>query len=92
MSIWPGFYKPLANQQVGYVPQNITIVLSVNSTVVWDNGDTVIHTVHSDTDEFNTEEIGPQLSKSHRFQRAGVFTYHCDFHPWRTGKVTVLER
>lgn len=91
VQLWPGFYKLLSEQTLGYVPQNITVVLGVNSTVVWDNGDSATHTAHSDTEEFNTGEILPQMSKSHDFVRPGIFTYHCDFHTWRTGKVTVVE-
>ncbi len=34
---------------VGYSPDTITVVLGVNATVVWTNGDTVYHTVTSNT-------------------------------------------
>lgn len=91
VQLWPGFYKPLSEQTLGYVPQNITVVWGVNSTVAWDNGDSELHTAHSDTEEFNTGVISSQMSKSHAFIRPGVFTYHCDFHTWRTGKVIVVE-
>ena len=77
------------NLHLGFEPSKITIVIGVNNTVVWKNEDSDWHTAHSNIPEFNSGLIQPGDSFTHTFQRAGIYPYHCDPHPWMTGVVTV---
>jgi plastocyanin len=88
----------------GYSPLTITVVIGHNNTVVWKNNDTAFHTatsVSGDPAPFATgclDGIGAACpapssgisSYQFTFTVAGVYTYHCDYHPWMTGKVIVL--
>jgi len=87
--MYPGSYQNASVEPRGFVPQNVTIILGVNSTVAWQNSDSVVHTAHSDTGEFDAGQVQPGQTRWHTFTRAGVFTYHCHPHPWRTGTITV---
>ena len=74
-------------------PQEITVVLRINSTVTWINEDDVVHTLVSD-DKNNpwwTGAMMPGQSSSVTFNSTGVFGYHGQPGPWITGKVIVLE-
>jgi hypothetical protein len=77
------------NLHLGFEPAKITIVIGVNNTVIWRNQDSDWHTAHSNIPEFNSGLIQAGESFDHTFQRAGVYPYHCDPHPWMTGVVTV---
>ena len=77
------------NLHLGFEPSKITIVIGVNNTVIWKNEDVEWHTAHSNIPEFNSGLIQPGDSFTHTFQRAGIYPYHCDPHPWMTGVVIV---
>jgi plastocyanin len=77
------------NLHIGFDPAKITIVIGVNNTVVWKNEDNDWHTAHSNIPEFNSGLIESGASFTHVFERAGIFPYHCDPHPWMTGLVIV---
>jgi plastocyanin len=74
-----------------FVPQNVTVELGVNNTVVWINQDTVPHTVTSDTNVFKSGSIGPGANFTWTFTVAGIYHYHCSIHPFMTGTVIVLN-
>lgn len=87
-------------------PKSIQTTIGIDSRVVWENTDTVPHTVTSD-DGYVDQINGPfdslkQESTQGGFVRAGqtftfVFTkvgeyaYHCEPHPWMQGMVEVRE-
>jgi plastocyanin len=75
---------------LGFEPAIITIIIGVNNTVTWINEDSTWHTTHSNIPEFYSNLIQPGSNFTHTFERAGVYPYHCDPHPWMTGKITVL--
>ena len=82
---------------MGFYPRNLTVVLGVNSTVVWVNNDTAIHTVTSwgsGPAVLSSGNISPNYTKqntyAHTFTSPGVYQYHCVIHPWMQGSVTVL--
>jgi len=78
----------------GFTPDNITVVLGVNSTVTWTNNDASIHTITSTTvppgaAPFDSGYLNTGASYSHTFTTPGVYEYHCTIHPWMTGFVIV---
>jgi plastocyanin len=79
----------------GYSPDKITIVVGVNNTVVWTNADTADHTVTSVTVPsgalaFDSGNMDPAASYNYTFTTPGTYTYHCSYHSWMTGSVTVV--
>jgi plastocyanin len=71
---------------------------------VWKNGDTVPHTVTTDTGyvdkingEFNslvnTEApfVMPGSEFTFTFTQVGDYAYHCEPHPWMQGEIEVIE-
>lgn len=80
----------------GFSPDNITVVLGVNATVIWNNNDTSIHTVTSygsgpaalnsgDIPQFGT----PGNYFMYTFTAPGNYQYHCTIHPWMEGSIIV---
>jgi plastocyanin len=48
------------------------------------------HTVAPDNDEFpGSGAIGQNERFSHMFDTAGTIDYHCEIHPFMTGKVVI---
>jgi plastocyanin len=85
---------PAASQPNTVVMSNIafgpdSIIVSVGTSVVWQNNDGVNHTATSDTGLFDTGIISPGTSKSLTFNAAGRFPYHCTVHPMMTATVIV---
>jgi plastocyanin len=78
-----------------YSPQNIVVVLGINSTVTWISHSYTQDTVTSnvgDPDPFNSGPISPGHSWSYTFTSPGTYPYHCLYHPWMAGTVTVLAK
>jgi plastocyanin len=73
----------------GYSPDNVTVVLGVNNTVVWTNNDISPHTVTANDGSFYSGAIAAGGSYSYTFTKPGVYEYHCTYHPWMIGTVTV---
>jgi hypothetical protein len=79
-----------SDPRLGFEPAVISIVIGVNNTVIWENEDSTWHTAHSNVPEFYSNYIEPGGNFTHSFQRPGIYPYHCDPHPWMTGKITVF--
>jgi hypothetical protein len=79
-----------SDPRLGFEPAVFSIVIGVNNTVIWKNEDSTWHTAHSNVPEFYSNYIEPGGNFTHNFQRPGIYPYHCDPHPWMTGKITVL--
>ena len=75
-----------------YEPDNITVILGINSTVQWQNNDDSSSTVTSDWYKFDSGLIMPKHSWVHVFDRPGIYRYHSNIHPWMRGQVIVLPR
>ena len=81
----------------GFNPEEI--IVSVGTTVVWTNKDTVGHTVTSgspsDADAGKLFDTGsrwnPGAKFEHTFDAVGEFSYFCRIHPWTVGNVVVAE-
>lgn len=81
-----------ANQ--GFFPDELPVF--VGDTIVWENKDSIIHSVTSGLPKFpehsglffNLDEIKPGSSKSYVFadNDYNAFYYFCEIHPWMDGK------
>ena len=76
------------NPNQNYVPSSITLVVGVNNTLVFVNHDSTIHTVTASDRGFDSGDITPGGSWTHTFA-AGTYTYHCTYHNWMVGTITV---
>jgi len=70
-----------------YIPANITI--SIGTKVIWTNNGPSPHTVTSDTNIFNSENMGVGAKWNYTFNQSGSFPYHCAIHPSMLGIVIV---
>ena len=80
----------------GFAPDSITVVIGVNNTVSWTNGDSVPHTVTSKTtpsgaSSFNSGNMAPGDVFTYTFTVPGTYNYFCEYHNWMTGNVTVIS-
>ena len=85
----------------GYAPDNITVVIGVNNTVMWNNNDTVAGAGTSHTVTVKTQPTGGDwptagsgnipVNKSYSFTFTvpGTYTYYCTYHVWMVGTVVV---
>ncbi|MGH2692994.1 MAG: cupredoxin domain-containing protein [Actinomycetota bacterium] len=55
--------------------------------VTWTNKGDESHTVTSNTGKFDSGTLNPGESFTKRFNRTGVFKYHCEIHPEMVGKI-----
>jgi len=76
-----------------FIPSTVTI--DVGGEVIWENADTMSHTITSGTPaegldgHFDSSLVMAGSTFSHTFNEAGTFDYFCMVHPWMTGIVTV---
>jgi plastocyanin len=78
-----------AAQSLNYSPANFTVVVGVNNTVTFVNQDSTKHTVTADDGSFNSGDILPGKSWAYTFTTPGTFTFHCNYHSFMKGTVTV---
>lgn len=81
--------EPSLNYQTWtYEPNDLHV--PVGTKVVWTNTGGAAHTVTSDDKKsFDSGAIQPGAQFSHVMDTAGTFPYHCTFHPFMKGTVTV---
>jgi len=80
-----------------YVPNKPTITLEIDNNVIWTNNDDTAHTVtpdHRQSDAYSGEFGSPGVLKpgdtyEFLFTEPQEVPYHCQPHPWMTGKITV---
>ena len=80
-----------------YVPNQATALLTINNKVIWKNNDDTAHTVtpdHRQTDGYSgdfgtTGVLKPGETYEFLFTEPQEVPYHCQPHPWMTGKLTV---
>ena len=71
-----------------FQPEELNI--KTGDTVTWTNGDSVKHTVTSDSgSELDSELLSKGETYSHTFTKTGTYDYHCAPHPYMTGKIVV---
>jgi plastocyanin len=79
-----------SNTGLNYSPASTKLVVGVNGTVTFVNRDTVVHTVTASDGSFDSGDISPGASWSHTFSAAGSYSFHCIYHSWMKGTITVL--
>jgi plastocyanin len=88
------------NAAPGYAPDSVKVVIGVNNTVVWTNGDTdnggTDHTVTSTSvpagaSSFDSGIMAAGATFTQTFTVPGTYQYHCSLHAWMTGMVVVEE-
>jgi nitrite reductase (NO-forming) len=72
-----------------FSPPTITVVIGVNSTVIWTNDDSAEHTVAATNNIFKSGIIEPGQSFTYTFTIPGTYSYYCTIHPWMKGTVIV---
>ena len=59
----------------------VTLTVSVGTTVTWENGDGIAHTVTSATGSADTYDMAfASGTVSHQFTTAGTYNYYCRNH------------
>jgi plastocyanin len=67
-----------------------TRTVKVGTEVTWVSDGDAAHTVTSDTDAFDSDQIESDEEFSFRFTQKGTYAYHCENHPDQMkGKVVV---
>jgi plastocyanin len=100
VSIIEGSSQP--SQQRNFEPKEIRGTLGINNKIIWTNVDTTAHSVTTDNQysdqisgPFNSIDstglILPQKTYEFTFTKDGEYPYHCEPHPWMTGKVTIVK-
>ena len=68
----------------------VTVHVGIGAQVTWTNLDSAPHTATADQGaSFDTGTLMIHQTKTITFSTAGTFTYHCAFHPFMHGTVTV---
>ncbi len=71
--------------------QPAEVRIHAGQTVTWVNceDDATSHTSHANDETWSSPLLSPGTTFSHTFDQAGTFDYHCDPHPFMTGRVVV---
>lgn len=72
-----------------FLPKVLNV--SAGTTVRWTNEDQASHTVTADHAGFVSGRLAQGQSFAHLFTRPGTYTYHCNIHPYMTGKIIVKK-
>lgn len=95
------------SQTRNFEPRDVRGTIGVSNKIIWINEDTVPHTVTTDdgyvdliNGPFNSLEQQEQVpggfllqdqTFEFTFTRVGEYPYHCEPHPWMTGRVEIVE-
>jgi plastocyanin len=90
------------SQTKNFEPKEVRGVLGISNKVIWTNTDVTAHSVTSDSQyvdkingPFNSIAsiglISPKKTFEFTFTHAGEYPYHCEPHPWMTGKINIVE-
>ena len=72
-----------------FASQSLTV--KVGTRVTWTNRDSTAHTATADQGSFDSGTINSGQSKTIEFSRPGKYPYHCAFHAFMTGTITVVR-
>jgi plastocyanin len=79
----------IAITNYAFVPDTVTVKAGTRITFV--NHDDTAHTATANHGAFDTGTVAPGHSRTVRATRTGVDAYHCVFHAFMTGTVTVVR-
>jgi plastocyanin len=68
-----------------------TLTVKAGTRVTWTNHDSTAHTATANGGSFDTGTIAPNASRTVDFTRPGTYPYHCAFHAFMTGTITVVR-
>ncbi len=68
-----------------------TLTVPVGTTVTWENGDDIPHSVVLADRSFRSKPLDTNDKASFTFAKAGTFTYFCGLHPQMHGTITVVQ-
>jgi plastocyanin len=85
----PGTSAKIDVNMAGSVFRPATATIVAGNTVVWNNNDSVTHTVTARDKSFDSGDIAPGGTYAYTFQQAGTFEYFCGLHAAMIGKVIV---
>lgn len=71
----------------GFQPAQVRV--RQGASVRWVNCDPEAHTSTADAGAWDSGTISPGAAYTQVFERAGSFDYHCEPHPFMTGRVMV---
>ncbi|HJS83320.1 MAG TPA: plastocyanin/azurin family copper-binding protein [Nitrososphaera sp.] len=89
-----------------FVDEDARATIGINNRVVWENMDTVPHTVTTDNDYVDaysglfdtraTPDVGggfvmPGETYEFLFTKVGEYPYHGEPHPWMQGSIEIIE-
>jgi len=74
---------------LGFCPRPTVLHVTLGQTVTWKNLDDVDHTVTSGFGGWASETLHSGATFSHRFDKAGTYTYYCMLHPNMGGVIDV---
>jgi plastocyanin len=100
ISIDPGSSQP--SQTKNFEPKEAIGKMGTSNKAVWTNNDVTAHTVTSDSNyedptngKFDTLAtiglIPPKGTFEFTFTEEGDYLYHCEPHPWMTGKISMQK-
>lgn len=72
-----------------FAPTAITV--KAGTRVTFTNHDSTAHTATANSGAWDTGTINPNSSKTIVLNQPGVYPYHCAFHAFMTGSVTVVQ-
>ncbi len=80
-----------------YVPNQSKVLLGISNKVIWQNNDDTPHTVtpdHRTSDAYSGDfgslgVLKPGDSYEFLFTDPQEILYHCEPHPWMTGKISI---
>jgi plastocyanin len=70
-----------------YIPDKLTV--KAGTRITFKNMDMTAHTATALNESFDTGTIQPGQSKTIVVKKAGTYPYHCLFHEFMTGTLTV---
>ena len=63
--------------------------VAVGTTVIWDNGDDIPHSVVATDKSFRSKALDTEDKFSFTFSKSGEYEYFCGLHPHMKGKIAV---
>jgi plastocyanin len=70
-----------------FSPTSLTV--TAGTTVVWENQESAVHTVTSNTGVFESGDMGKKDKFSYTFTDVGSYPYHCRHHSGMNGTIIV---
>lgn len=100
VSITEGSSQP--SQQKNFDPKVARGTIGASNKVVWTNHDVTAHSVTTDNNYVDAVNgkfdslatiglVPPKGTFEFTFTKTGEYLYHCEPHPWMTGKVNIVE-